>query len=58
MFNAGLGDCTVISNEGSEPVGPILRSKVYDMMDRGINASASMLIFESQGPEHLQVRHG
>lgn len=44
MFNAGLGDCTVIYNEGSDPTGPILRSKVYDMMDRGINASAGMLI--------------
>lgn len=44
MFNAGLGECTVVYNEGSEPTGPILRSQVYDMMDRGINASAAMLI--------------
>lgn len=44
MFNAGLGECTVVYNEGSEPTGPILRSKVYDMIDRGINASAGMLI--------------
>ncbi|MDO4173567.1 MAG: precorrin-6B methylase [Eubacteriales bacterium] len=44
MFNAGLGECTVIYNEGSEPTGPIKQSKVYDMMDRGINASAGMLI--------------
>ena len=44
MFNAGLGECTVVYNEGSEPSGPILRSKVYDMIDRGINASAGMLI--------------
>ena len=44
MYNAGLGECTVIYNEGSEPEGPIKESKVYDMLDRGINASAGMLI--------------
>jgi precorrin-6Y C5,15-methyltransferase (decarboxylating) len=44
MFNAGLGECTVIYNEGSDPVGPILRDKVSNMIDRGINASAGMLI--------------
>lgn len=44
MFNAGLQDCTVIYNEGSEPEGPIKQSKVSDMLDRGINASAGMLI--------------
>ena len=44
MYNAGLGECTVIYNEGSEPEGPIKESKVYDMLDRGLNASAGMLI--------------
>ena len=44
MYNAGLGDCTVIYNEGSEPEGPIKQNKVSDMIDRGINASAGMLI--------------
>lgn len=44
MFNAGLGDCEVIYNEGSEPSGEIKRNKVYDMIDRGINASAGMII--------------
>lgn len=44
MFNAGLGDCTVVYNEGSDPSGPIKRSPVHDMLDRGINASAGMLI--------------
>ncbi len=44
MFNAGLGECTVVYNEGSEPAGPIKKSKVYDMLNRGINASAGMLI--------------
>lgn len=44
MYNAGLGDCTVIYNEGSEPEGPIKQDKVANMIDRGINASAGMLI--------------
>lgn len=44
MYNAGLGDCTVIYNEGSEPTGPIKQDKVSHMIDRGINASAGMLI--------------
>lgn len=44
MFNAGLGECTVVYNEGSDPSGPIKESKVYDMLNRGINASAGMLI--------------
>lgn len=44
MYNAGLGECTVIYNEGSEPEGPIKTDKVSHMIDRGINASAGMLI--------------
>jgi precorrin-6Y C5,15-methyltransferase (decarboxylating) len=44
MYNAGLGECTVIYNEGSDPAGPIKRDKVSNMIDRGINASAGMLI--------------
>jgi precorrin-6B methylase 2 len=44
MFNAGLGECTVVYNDGSEPTGPIRQDKVYDMINRGINASAGMLI--------------
>ncbi len=44
MFNAGLSECEVIYNEGSEPTGEIKRNKVYDMIDRGINASAGMII--------------
>lgn len=44
MYNAGLGECKVIYNEGSEPAGEIKESKVCDMIDRGINASAGMLI--------------
>lgn len=44
MYNAGLGDCTVVYNEGSEPSGPIKSDKVENMIDRGINASAAMLV--------------
>lgn len=44
MYNAGLGECTVIYNEGSEPAGQIKKDKVANMIDRGINASAGMLV--------------
>ena len=44
MYNAGLGNCKVIYNEGSEPAGPVKTDLVSNMIDRGINASAGMLI--------------
>ena len=44
MWDVGLGECEIIYNEGSEPSGPIKRNKVSDMIDRGINASAGMII--------------
>lgn len=44
MWIAGLGDCTVWYNEGSEPTGPILNKPIKEMINRGINASAAMLI--------------
>lgn len=44
MYNAGLGDCTVIYNEGSNPSGEIKQEKLENMINRGINASAGMLI--------------
>lgn len=44
LWNAGLGECEVWYNEGSEPEGKILNSKVKDMINRGIHASAGMLI--------------
>ena len=44
LWNAGLGECEVWYNDGSEPDGPILNSQVKDMINRGINASAGMLI--------------
>lgn len=54
MFNAGLGECTVVYNEGSDPVGPIKQNKVYDMIDRGINASAGMLILNPKARSTLK----
>ena len=44
MWDAGLGECDVWYNEGSEPTGQILHAKLKDMINRGINASAGMLI--------------
>ncbi len=44
LWTAGLGDCEVWYNEGSDPSGQIYHKPVRDMIDRGINASAGMLI--------------
>ncbi|MCR5802310.1 MAG: precorrin-6B methylase [Lachnospiraceae bacterium] len=44
MWDVGLGECEVIYNEGSDPSGPIKRDKVSAMIDRGINASAGMIV--------------
>ena len=44
MWDAGLGECEVWYNEGSEPAGPILHKPLKEMINRGINASAGMLI--------------
>ncbi len=44
MWNAGLGECDVWYNEGSEPVGEVKCDKVCNMINRGINASAGMLV--------------
>lgn len=54
MYNAGLGECIVVYNEGSEPSGPIKQSKVADMIDRGINASAGMLILNDHARSTLK----
>ena len=44
MWNAGLGECEVWYNEGSEPVGEMKHDKVKDMINHGINAFAGMLV--------------
>ena len=65
MWNAGLGECEVWYNEGSEPEGPIKHDRVSDMIDRGINASAGMLILNPKarntykiGMDNAQFRRG
>lgn len=65
MWNAGLGDCEVWYNEGSEPVGEIKHDKVSDMINRGINASAGMLVVNQNarntyksGLDNLNFRKG
>ncbi len=55
LWNAGLGECEVWYNEGSQPEGAILNSKVKDMIDRGINASAGMLILNSQARNTTKI---
>ena len=44
MWNAELGDCVIWYNEGSDPSGEMKHDKVSDMINRGINASAAMLV--------------
>lgn len=44
MWDVGLGECEVWYNIGSEPSGPIKNDKIKDMINRGIDASAAMLI--------------
>lgn len=44
MWDVGLGECDVWYNDGSEPSGPIRHDKIKDMINRGINASAAMLV--------------
>lgn len=55
LWNAGLGECEVWYNEGSEPTGPILHQKVMDMIDRGINASAGMLIINPKARNTAKI---
>ena len=65
MWNAGLGNCEVWYNEGSEPNGPIKHDKVSDMINRGINESAGMLVVndnarntDKSGLDSLNIRKG
>ncbi len=55
MWNAGLGDCDIWYNEGSEPSGPIKHDKLQDMIDRGINAPAGMLILNESYRSTYQI---
>lgn len=55
MWDAGLGDCTIWYNEGSDPSGPIKHDKLQDMIDRGINAPAAMLIINENYRSTYQI---
>ena len=44
MWDNGMGDCEIWYNEGSEPVGPMKHNLLSEMIDRGVNVSAAMLI--------------
>ena len=55
MWDAGLGDCTVWYNEGSDPSGPIKHDLLRDMIDRGINASAGMLVLNPNARSTYKV---
>jgi precorrin-6B methylase 2 len=55
MWNAELGDCEIWYNEGSDPSGPIKHDKVADMINRGINASAAMLIMNPNAATNYQI---
>ena len=56
LWNAGLGECDIWYNEGSEPEGQILHSKVKDMINRGINASAGCFCWWFPTSWHSAVR--
>jgi len=55
MWSADLGDCIIWYNEGSDPSGPMKHDKVADMINRGINASAAMLILNPGAVTNYQV---
>ncbi len=65
MWNAGLGECDVWYNEGSEPGGEIKHNKISEMINRGINASAGMLVLNANarntykiGMDNMNFRRG
>lgn len=55
MWHAGLGDCEVWYNEGSSPTGPIKHDKVSDMINRGINDSAGMLVVNNKARNTFKI---
>jgi len=55
MWNAELGDCVIWYNEGSDPSGEIKHDKVSDMINRGINYSAAMLILNPNAATNYQI---
>ncbi len=55
MWDAELGDCEVWYNEGSDPSGEIKHDKILSMINRGINASAAMLILNLNAATNYQI---
>lgn len=55
MWNAELGDCDIWYNEGSDPTGEIKHNKLSYMINRGINASAAMLILNPNAATNYQI---
>ncbi len=55
MWNAGLGECEIWYNEGSDPVGEIKHDRLADMINRGINASAGMVIYNPNAHSNYQI---
>lgn len=55
LWNAGLGECEVWYNEGSDPSGEILHNHIKDMINRGINASAGMLIINPNARNSTRI---
>jgi precorrin-6B methylase 2 len=55
MWTAELGDCDIWYNEGSDASGPIKHDKVSDMINRGINASAAMLILNPNAATNYHI---
>lgn len=58
MWNAGLGECEVWYNEGSEPVGEMKHDKLSNMINRGINASAGMLVINPNARNTYKIGMG
>ena len=55
MWEAGLGECDVWYNEGSEPAGEVKCDKLSNMINRKINASAAMLIVNNQARNTYKI---
>ena len=55
MWDSDLGDCDIWYNEGSDPSGEIKHDKLSSMINRGINASAAMLILNPNAATNYQV---
>ena len=55
MWQVGLGHCDVYYNEGSKPEGQIKKDKLENMINRGINASAGMLIVNEKARNTYKI---